>query len=489
MTSPSSTGIPRLRPASITFIRILIVLSGFISTVNGILQLGPDAGSISKWIGVVLVALGLASWLLAYRLRRPGRSLYSATFALMAAIVVVRLAQFYAFRSPAILGSLLLPAFVIWRLLSSGWTKWFATSSEDWESRKASWHEALGARSRLRRAFASIGAVGLTAAALVAILAAGIAFAMQPFSFPAPVAGALIGQDRLGDPGAGVVQPTGYISATDGTRLAYFAFLPDRPIATLVFYHGGGAHSSAGYLEMGGRLSANYGIATFLIDMRGHGSSGGAPGDAPSKRQMWQDTRTAFDFVRDLYPALPEFLGGHSSGAGLVLNSSSLVDRTVAGYVFLAPDLGLRSATSRQEDTSNFATVYRRAFLVNALTNGLLDSHAYAVGFAYTRKQILSAKLVDRYTVTMALSQDASKSAAILAGFDKPLGVWIGSQDEVFDPAKVIAYLQKSDRANPTLTEVPGADHLGILKLGADYIGPWIALRASPGIPPSYLKI
>ena len=74
----------------------------------------------------------------------------------------------------------------------------------------------------------------------------------------------------------------------------------------------------------------------------------------------------------------------------------------------------------------------------------------------------------------MAMAQDASKSAAILAGFDKPLGAWIGARDEVFDPLKVLAYMREADKADPTLVEVPDADHLGILKHGADYIGPWI---------------
>ena len=77
----------------------------------------------------------------------------------------------------------------------------------------------------------------------------------------------------------------------------------------------------------------------------------------------------------------------------------------------------------------------------------------------------------------MALSQNASKSAAILAKFDKPLGVWIGSNDEVFNPLKVLSCARKAAPVAPTLIEVPGTDHLGILKNGGDYIGSWIDAR------------
>jgi len=77
----------------------------------------------------------------------------------------------------------------------------------------------------------------------------------------------------------------------------------------------------------------------------------------------------------------------------------------------------------------------------------------------------------------MSLAQNASKSATILAKFDKPLGIWIGSQDEVFNPLKVLAYARKAAQVAPTLVEVPGTDHLGILKNGGDYIGSWIDAR------------
>jgi alpha-beta hydrolase superfamily lysophospholipase len=328
------------------------------------------------------------------------------------------------------------------------------------------------------RRFVALGAVGITVAAMVVVVGTGVAVATWPCSFPpVPVGG--LSQDQLGDSSIST-PPTGFVPATDGTKLAYFAYVPAKPIATLVFYHGSGAHSTAGYLGLGKQLAAKYGVATYLVDIRGHGSSGGPRGDAPSQQQVWDDTKSVVDFVRGKYPRLPEYVGGHSAGAGVVLNSESRIGSEVAGYAFLAPDFGLNSGTSQQAGASNFATVCTRAFVANAATQGLLDAHTDALGFAYTKEQIAGAGLINRYTVTMALAQNPSTSAAVLKDINKPIAVWIGSQDEVFNPAKVLAYAMKAQKGKSTVGEVPGRNHLGVLANGADYIGPWITAQVLP---------
>ena len=76
----------------------------------------------------------------------------------------------------------------------------------------------------------------------------------------------------------------------------------------------------------------------------------------------------------------------------------------------------------------------------------------------------------------MALAQNPAASATDLAHLDKPFGLWIGSNDEVFDPAKVVAYAQQATRVidQSQVEIVPGPSHLGILVNGASLIVPWI---------------
>jgi pimeloyl-ACP methyl ester carboxylesterase len=111
------------------------------------------------------------------------------------------------------------------------------------------------------------------------------------------------------------------------------------------------------------------------------------------------------------------------------------------------------------------------------LTNGLLDAHTYAVSFAYSQEEINRAGLVSRYTTTMAIAQNADDSATILAGTHKPVGVWIGSADEVFNASKVLAWAKNAPQA--TTGVVTGADHLGVIDHGVTDIGTWLDRQAA----------
>ena len=329
---------------------------------------------------------------------------------------------------------------------------------------------ALLARPRPSRA------VPVTVALLAVLTAAALVVSLVPADLPASANTSGLENDQSPttppEPAA-----TGYVPATDGTPLAYFADVPRDPVATLVFYHGSGANAGAGYLDFARRLAERYHVATYLFDLRGHGRSGGRRGDAPSQRQVFTDTQTAVDFVHGTHPRLPEYVGGHSAGAGVVLNSEDLIGHEVAGYVYLAPDFGLHSGTERQSEGSNFVRISHRVLIADVVTNGLLDAHAHAVSFAYTPEEISRAGLVSRYTSTMAIAQNAAGSAAILAGTPQPVGVWIGSDDEVFDAGRVLAWARQAPRA--TTGTVPGANHLGVIDRSVSDVGLWIDRQAA----------
>jgi alpha-beta hydrolase superfamily lysophospholipase len=450
-------------PRDITVVRLLLLLTGAGTAVNGLLELDPEYAATTHVLGYLLIAFGAACWWVVLRLRAPGRGGRELA-ALLGLLVAIRIYQAVQFRSPSAAAGLILPALVYWRLrrpAARGWLREAPRTSGG------------------RRALALLGAVGLTASVLVALAAAGTAAAAWPCTFPHPAAGAL---DTSSD-AVTAAAPTGYVRATDKVRLAYYAYLPQHPLAALVFYHGSGANTVADdELPLGRVLAAQYHIATYLVDIRGHGASGGPRGDTPTPDQTWRDVATMAAFVHQRQPGVPEFLGGHSAGAGLILNSLPNVHTPIAGYVFLAPDFGLHSDTERVSGAANFATLCLRPFVVNAVSNHALDGHTPALGFAYTTAQVRAAHLVDRYTVNMALAQNPQQGAADLRAIKAPLAVWIGSRDEVFDPAKVLAYARgnRPAGASTTLVTVPGASHLGILDNAAARVGPWITTAARP---------
>ncbi|WP_157134325.1 hypothetical protein [Photobacterium profundum] len=55
-------------------------------------------------------------------------------------------------------------------------------------------------------------------------------------------------------------------------------------------------------------------------------------------------------------------------------------------------------------------------------------------------------------------------------------GLWIGKQDEAFDPVKVTMFAQKySDKkANKEIEVVDKENHFSIILNASDLIGPWI---------------
>ncbi|WP_433076884.1 alpha/beta hydrolase [Dactylosporangium sp. CA-052675] len=424
---------------------MLLTLTGFVCVVDGVVEFGPEAPPAAAAVGVALLLAGLLAWGLVASMRRPHRSTVRHTAIVLVAVVAAGVAQFALLHAVVALLTTALPILALWRV----------------------------GRGRVQPAPGR--AVPLTTAALAMLTGAALTLALLPTHLPASAAvpGLRDDQSPTTPPEP---EPSGYVTATDGTKLAYFADLPADPVATLVFYHGSGANAGAGYLTFAHQLTQQYRIATYLFDMRGHGRSGGRRGDAPSQGQMFADTQTAVDFVKHAHPRLPEYVGGHSAGAGLVLNSERRIDHEVAGYVYLAPDFGLHSDTERQSEAANFATIDHRVLISYVLTNGLLDAHAYAVSFAYAPADIARAGLVSRYTSVMAVAQNAGDSAAILAGTDKPVGVWIGSDDEVFDPAKVLAFARHAPHA--TTATVAGADHLGVIDGGITDVGAWLDRQA-----------
>lgn len=269
--------------------------------------------------------------------------------------------------------------------------------------------------------------------------------------------------------------PIETVTASDGIKLAYRSYVPKHPKAGIIFYHGGGAHSAAGYQYLGSVLSARYHISAFTPDIRGHGKSEGAKGDAPNPQQVLKDISSLVIHIKKHYPHLPLYLGGHSSGAGLILNYSGSAGKAdVAGYVFLAPQLGFRSKTERADNPHPFAQVNVLPFIINGMSGGALLGHTKAVTFNYPPQLLESdAGFVGYNTVNMAKALTPSSPREQLNQLDKPLGVWIGDLDEVLDADRVVSFV-KSGCSGAHVEKVSGERHLSILIQGAQYIGPWI---------------
>ena len=243
---------------------------------------------------------------------------------------------------------------------------------------------------------------------LIIVLIGTITYAATPLSscsfsgnIVSNVSSSGIGQT---DSGAGKQLATDhvqYVQSKDRIRLAYRAYVPANPQAIVIFYHGSGANSGAGYQPIGEALSQSYGIATYLPDIRGHGLSEGNRGDAPSVQQVYDDVTSMIDAAHSQFPSVPVWLGGHSAGAGLVVNYiNSPNHEFVNGYLFVAPDFGPKSNTMN-EGNGNFATVCVKAFVAHALTGGMFKGHTAGVRYNYSEEQMQSGIGLVHITVSI----------------------------------------------------------------------------------------
>jgi len=271
--------------------------------------------------------------------------------------------------------------------------------------------------------------------------------------------------------------PAEKITAKDGVQLNVHVYRPkvDKPTAALLFYHGGGAHSLAGYQHIGKGLSNDkYNIVVYMPDLRGHGLSGGPRGDSPSSEQVFQDMNTVLEhMIAKEDNSTKIFLGGHSSGGGLTVNYATWSNRisSIVGYVLVSPELGYLSKTARP-DRQDFAKVKILPFILNGIF-GILG-HNEAVQFQYPDAALQKYGLVASNTVNMANAITPTSPKEQFNEINLPLGLWVGSDDELFVPEAVVEFAMGLERPDVVGTVVPGANHLGILVHAHQNIGPWV---------------
>ena len=226
----------------------------------------------------------------------------------------------------------------------------------------------------------------------------------------------------------------------DDIQITYHEFTPEEEsIANLVFIHGGGAHSKVGYLKLAQTLSEKYQVKTVLMDLRGHGESAGRRGDAPSVYHVFRDISEMLNLVVE--EGKPLYLGGHSSGAGTVLNYSAQGGLTEAdGYFFVSPYMGDNAGTTR-DDAVTFFDVDISKFIANAQSGGVDNLNDYTVFFNYP-EEVLKAEpsIVTALTVSMSNATTPYRAREDFSGLTKPYALFIGENDEVFDAQAVVDF-------------------------------------------------
>ncbi|MDR2019757.1 MAG: lysophospholipase [Treponema sp.] len=261
--------------------------------------------------------------------------------------------------------------------------------------------------------------------------------------------------------------------------MAYHSVPADQPAAALIFIHGGGAYSGSGYQYLAKGLSEKYDVSAYLLDLRGHGNSEGPRGDAPSSSQVLKDLDLFIETIQKQNADLPLYLGGHSSGGGLILNYlANFNDANIKGYIFLSPHFGYKSKTERKNIKRPFAKVKTGLFVINGMFRGKKYGNTPAVFFNYPENVLKETPLlITSITVNMALAVTPNNPGGQFETIGKPFGLFVGEHDELFIPEKVLRYgeLPGEDVRKVSVCQIiKNAKHLSILTIADQLTGDFI---------------
>jgi len=201
---------------------------------------------------------------------------------------------------------------------------------------------------------------------------------------------------------------------------------------TVILVHGVLA-SSFTYNKMSGLIREALKAEVISIDLRGHGASGGIPGDISKPNQYAEDLNEIIASIRSDQPNQKIILVGHSMGGGIVLRHAETFPETeIDGYVLLAPNLGTASPTmSQQIDLKN-------NFIKSHLSRGLGLRMLNELGiYQYDSLKVVFYNLpkqmpISSYSYRSMNAIYPDNLSHTLKRIEAPLITLVGSKDEVF---------------------------------------------------------
>jgi len=187
-------------------------------------------------------------------------------------------------------------------------------------------------------------------------------------------------------------------NTSDGLTLFAQSWLPDQEKRGLVLLnHGLGEHSGR-YAHLGEML-AEAGYITSAFDLRGHGKSGGRRGHSPSFEAFMDDIDLFINENNTQFPAIPQFLYGHSLGALFILNYAARRSTSFKGLIATGP--ALRNELEQQKGKVALIKILYKIFPTLSLSTGL-DAYQLSRDEAIVEAYINDPLVHDRASLSMA---------------------------------------------------------------------------------------
>ena len=179
----------------------------------------------------------------------------------------------------------------------------------------------------------------------------------------------------------------GIIKSKDNTEIFYKYILADKPKASVFIVHGLGEH--LGRYDNVTNTLKEYNL--FLLDLRGHGKSGGKRGHVMRFDEYLDDIDSLRNEVKGFIKG-KTFILGHSMGGLIVLRYAIYRPEGISGVVASGPLLGVNVKVPKIKDVIGrlVANLAPGLSMSNEIDTGKL-SHDKAVVDAYNNDPLVHA--------------------------------------------------------------------------------------------------
>ncbi|MCL4467898.1 MAG: lysophospholipase [Deltaproteobacteria bacterium] len=245
----------------------------------------------------------------------------------------------------------------------------------------------------------------------------------------------------------------GIIKSKDNTEIFYKYILADKPKASVFIVHGLGEH--LGRYDNVTNTLKEYNL--FLLDLRGHGKSGGKRGHVMRFDEYLDDIDSLRNEVKGLIKG-KTFILGHSMGGLIVLRYAIYRPEGISGVVASGPLLGVNVKVPKIKDVIGrlVANLAPGLSMSNEIDTGKL-SHDKAVVDAYNNDPLVHAKVSARWYVEMVKAmEDTHENAGRLS---MPCLILHGSADALTNPRSSREFFEKAGSKDKTYKLYEGYYH------------------------------
>ena len=223
----------------------------------------------------------------------------------------------------------------------------------------------------------------------------------------------------------------GFLNSSDGTRLAYRAWPVKDATITFAVVHGHGEHS--GRYERFARGMARHRMATYAVDLRGHGESEGQRGHVDAWTQ-WVDDAAGFVRYVERQTTTEVVPLGHSFGGVVMLSAARDGKLTSAKrFIVSSPALKLtKEVPQLLTQASRLLSTFAPRLALSNNVDARTVSRIPEVVEAYRTDPLVHSKITTRlYTEWRRASKENLEHAAEIK---LPFLIIAGTADPLIDP-------------------------------------------------------